>query len=76
MIKQEFVVTTAPEMDGMHFVHTTSCQVLPAQETEGLGTFEDCAEAVAIAARRYAPLNACALCCSSCYVKSGEEGAA
>lgn len=69
MIEQTFYVTKAPEIDGVHFVHSEKCQVLPDMEMEELGSFDGCEAAMEAARGRYDPLNACALCCSACYVK-------
>ncbi|WP_135501781.1 hypothetical protein [Roseovarius aestuariivivens] len=72
MIETTYLVTKAPAQEGKHFVHAESCQVRPDQEMVELGVFGDCQTAVAEAAKTYAPLNACALCCPECYIKSDD----
>ncbi len=69
MMEQTYVVTTAPELDGVHFLHSNKCQVLPDHDLEELGTFDTCKPAFEKAAETYAPLNVCALCCPDCYEK-------
>lgn len=72
MIDQNYLVTKTPEADGVHFVHSDKCQVLPDLEMEDLGQFDSCEPAVEKAAQNYDPLNACALCCPDCYIKTEE----
>jgi len=69
MFQHKYYVTKAPESEGIHFVHNETCQVLPDQEMEELGTFDACEEPVAAAKQKYDPVNGCALCCSDCYEK-------
>ncbi|QFT93503.1 hypothetical protein FIU86_11680 [Roseovarius sp. THAF9] len=75
MIDQTYLVTKMPESEGMHFVHADTCQVLPDIEMETLGTYDGCAQAMEKAAQSYDPLNACALCCPDCFIKSDETEA-
>ncbi|MEQ8902867.1 MAG: hypothetical protein RID11_09190 [Roseovarius sp.] len=75
MMQTRYLVTKVPESDGCHFLHSENCQVLPELEMQDLGQFETCAPAMEQAAEIYAPLNACALCCSDCYIKTGDSAA-
>ena len=74
--EQTSYVTKAPEIEGVHVVHSGKCQAQPKINLEELGTFEDCAPAVEAARGRFAPLNARALCCPTCYMKAGGDAAA
>lgn len=75
MLERRYIVTTTPAIDGVHFVHAATCQVLPELPMEDLGSHATCAPAVAKALQRYRPLNACALCCSDCYLGSDDPDA-
>ncbi len=66
-MEQEYVVTKAPETEGLCFLHTASCQVVPDETLAELGTFDNCAEPMAIAKGQFDRLNACAHCCGDCY---------
>lgn len=75
MLEQAYMLTTTPESEGIHFVHAESCQVLPEIEMIPLGSFGDCAPAMEKAQGLRDPVNACALCCSDCYIKSDDPDA-
>ncbi|WP_417741755.1 hypothetical protein [Salipiger sp.] len=76
MPEQTYFVTCAPESEGVHVIHSDACQVFPEQAVEPLGAFDGCDDALAEASKRYDRLNACALCCPSCYIRSDAPGAA
>lgn len=70
LMTAEYFVTTDAVQNGQHFVHSGNCQVLPQDGVVSLGEHGDCEPALAAARDKYAPVNACALCCSSCYTGS------
>lgn len=72
LITTDYFITTEVFKDGQHFVHTGKCQVLPETGTTKLGTYEDCGSAMDEARKNFDSVNACALCCSECYIGSDE----
>jgi len=63
LLSKSYVVTARPDLADMHFVHHDACPVLPAGALLPLGAFERAEPAVALAERRFAAVQACALCC-------------
>lgn len=63
-----YYVNTRAQANGEHEVHRDGCRWMPSEEnTQHLGAFGACHDAVAMAKRTYRKANGCSYCSPACH---------
>lgn len=67
-MKKRYYVNRKAQLNGDHEVHVEGCTYMPsADNREYLGEFDNCADAVSEAKRRYRQSNGCIFCTPACH---------
>ena len=65
-----YYVSTKPQANGDHDVHKSACILMPANEdTQYVGTFDNCFDAVRKAKQFFPKANGCYICSNECYTE-------
>jgi|MDTB01.1.fsa_nt_gb hypothetical protein len=59
-----YYVTTQPDTQGAHEVHTSTCSLLPVEGRRYLGTFPEATKAVFAGRHYFNIVHGCATCCA------------